>query len=117
VFASAAVRLVANAATLLEDGRMQNLLGLMDLCHIGMAAFAGGHRARLHKFRVFAGVGIMALRAVALRAWVRHLGRIDSLCFVVVARHAKGSGIALCQYDFAVLRSLMARVTGLFGEG
>src|ERR1022692_323285 len=84
----AAVRLVTGRAAL-DKGRLMEhaLLGLLGL--VSVAAQADIDRVRFGKPRLPAGVGAVAVRAVARRAGMRNFGSVDELGFIVVAGHAK----------------------------
>ena len=60
---------------------------------LGVAAQADAHRVGLQEPGVLAGVRIVAIGAVARRAWMLHLGLLDLLAPVGVAGDAEGLGV------------------------
>ena len=84
------------------------LLELLGL--IGVAGQARRHGAGLQEARRLAGMRIVAVRAIALRSRVLHLGRGDLLGHLLVAHHAQGLHVLLRQHYFAVLGGRMASV-------
>lgn len=106
------MRFVAGGATLFESRLVQVLL-LVLLSLVSMARKADIHGVRLREARAFAGVRIVAVDAIALRARVLNLGGLDLLGLLFVAAEAECFRILLRQDDFSVLGSFVASGAGI----
>src|ERR1017187_3835316 len=111
-----AVGLVTGGTTLTE-GRLVVVRFLRQVGDIAVAAQADLDRVRFGKPRLPAGVGAVAISAVARRPRMLHFGSVDQLGFVVVASHAQCLGIGLCQHHFSILGRRVADFALLVGEG
>src|SRR4051812_7610737 len=101
------MRLVAGCATLHECGLVQNcFLHLLGL--IAMAGEASLHWIRLQESRRLSGMRVMARDAIALRARMLYLRRFNLLGLLVVARYTERARVVVGQYNFSVLRRLVA---------
>jgi hypothetical protein len=87
LFALAAVRLMASG-TPLRKGRLVVHLFLLQISDIGVAAEANLDRIGFWEARLFTGVGVVAVGAVAGGSGMLHLGAFNLFCFFVVAGHA-----------------------------
>src|SRR5437868_4154128 len=106
LFVVAAVSFMAGRATLSKHRLMMYLL-LLQVSDIAMAAKADLHRISLGQTRLAAGMWTVAVGAIAGRARMLHLGRLDLLCLLVMAGDAQRLHVLLRQHDFAVLRRRM----------
>lgn len=88
VIVVAAVRLMARSATLLEGWLVMNAF-LREVRDVTVAAQADVNRISFRKSRLPAGMGVVAVGAIARRSRMRHLGTLDGFGFVIVASHAK----------------------------
>ena len=109
------VRLVTDRTTLPKRGLVVNGL-LLQIGHIGVATKANAYRIRLRQSGAFAGVRIVAIRAIPSSARMLYLGSLDQLRFIVVTRDTKRLHVTLRQDHLPVLRRFVANFAGLLSE-
>lgn len=115
VLVVAAVRLVAGCASLLE-GRLVQMRFLELVSLVAMARKTCAYGIGLQESRALAGMRVMARNAVALGAWMLHLGAFDLLGLLVMAGDANCLCVRIRENDFAVFRRLMTAVAGVACE-
>src|ERR1035441_1067913 len=105
----AAVRFVTRRASLLESGLMQEMfLALLGL--ISVAGQADIDCVGLGQPRLTAGMGIVAIGAIAGCTRMRHLRALNLLGLFVMTGHAERFRVGLCEHDLTVLGGSMADV-------
>jgi hypothetical protein len=109
----AAMRRVARGAALRECGLMMHGF----LCKIGnftVATEADVYSVCLGEPGLPAGVGIVAIGAIAGGSRMLHFGALDEFRLIVVAGHAKRLDILLGQHHFAVFSGSVAGAASVF---
>ena len=76
---------------------------LAQIVDVAVTSQADTDRIGLRQAGLFAGMRAVAIGAIAGRAGMRHLGRVDRLGLVVVAGHANCLGIGLGEHYFSFL--------------
>ena len=89
------------------------LAGIRD---VAMAAQTDVHRVGLGQSRLRAGMGIVAVGAIAGRSRMLYFRGLNFLCLLVVAGDAERFDVFLRENNFAVLRRRVAHVAALVGE-
>ena len=93
------------------------VLSLEGLGLIGVAAHAYGHWIGANEAWIPAGVGIVAVGAIALCARMREFCRGNLLRHFVVAGRAQRRNLGLGKLDLPPLGRFVANLAGLIGEG
>lgn len=107
-----AMRRVANG-TALTEGRLV-MHGLFEqVGNIAVAAETDIHAVGFRQSRLTAGVGIVAVSAIAGSAGMLYLGGLDLLAFVVVAGEAQRLCVGLCEYNLTVFGRRVACVAAI----
>jgi hypothetical protein len=110
-----AMGIVAGPAALREGGLVMHGF-LAEIRDIRVATETNVHGIRFRQTDVFAGVGIVAIGAIARRAGMLDLGGFNRLSFFVVAGYADGLGISLRQDHFTVFGWGVAEFALFVGE-
>ena len=113
--AASAVRLMTRATALAKRRLVVDFL-LAQLRDVRVARQANLHAIGLGQAGEFAGMRIVAVRAVSRRARMLHLGGLDQLGLRVVAHHAEILHVGLCQHHFPVFRRRVAHFALLIRE-
>lgn len=110
------MRLVTSGATLRECWLV--VVGLLprigDIAVTGQADFDG---VGFGQARLPAGVGTVAIGAIACGAGMGNFGGLDQFSFVVVAGNAQRFDVGLGQHDFSVFGGRVANLALLVSEG
>src|SRR5208282_356207 len=111
----AAVRLVTGRTALFEC-RLMVYLFLGEIGNLAVAAEANVDRIGLRKPRLLAGMGAVAVCAVAGRPRMLHFGFLNQLRFIGMAGDAKRFDVGLRQHYLSVFCRSMADVTLFVGK-